>query len=93
MLYFPLYYSVGPPCNLTIPAPRTILNTSASVVTTADEAEITTDGESVNRNSTVSSSFATTAAMSPIERLVQRYSQIVIDPVSFEILNVHFSIF
>ena len=67
-----------------VPTPRTILNTSASVVTSGDEAEMTatTDGESVYRNpSTVSSSFA--ASLSPIERLVQRYSQIVIDPVSF----------
>merc|ERR1719208_729711 len=50
-----------------VPTPRTILNTSASVVTTGDEAETaTTDGESVNRNpSMVSSSFAN--SLSPIE--------------------------
>ena len=64
---------------------RTILNTSASVVTTGDEAETaTTDGESVNRNpSMVSSSFAN--SLSPIERLIQRYSQIVIDPVRLKL--------
>ena len=57
------------------------------VTSTGDEAETATtttadDGESVsvNRNpSTVSSSFAS-ASLSPIERLVQRYSQVVIDP-------------
>ena len=55
-------------------------------MTTGDEAETaTTDGESVNRNpSMVSSSFAN--SLSPIERLIQRYSQIVIDPVRLKLM-------